>query len=285
MSEPLVGPFRAALGRRALLQVLGGAGAFFVLSACGPNGGSATPSAAPSTSASTSAATSGASPTAAVTSTSAGTAVVSPTGASPTAATTSAPATNPTSGRVIGAAPIPKPPPTPGGVPPTPIGVPTISAGAAPPKTTPGAASGGSQTETGAPTTPISQAAATGTAVPGSNGANAAPVTSAATSTPVPAVTVTITADGKFAPPNVTVNVGQAVKWVNGGRYPQTVTDDPTLAANKSTAILPNGAPAWNSGILNYQQSFVRAFTVAGDYQYFSIPFDSKGMTGKITVK
>lgn len=284
MSEPLPGVFRASLGRRALFQILGGAGALLVLNACGPSGGSSARSTAPATGASPTAATSGTSPTAAA-STSGATGVASPTGANPTAAATSAPAASPTSGRVIGAAPIPKPPPTPGGVPPTPIAVPTIPASAAPPQTTPGSASGGSQTETGAPTTPISQAAATGTAVPGSNPANAAPVSSAATPTPTPATTVTITADGKFDPPNVTVNVGQAVKWVNAGRYPQTVTDDPTLAANKSTAILPNGATPWNSGILNYQQSFVRAFTVAGDYQYFSIPFDSKGLTGKITVK
>lgn len=266
-------------GRRAFLRLFGGTGALLVLSSCtSPNNSSKSPVANGTASAGT--------PTAPRVTPALGTPAATGTaGATTSPGASPAAGTSPTAGRVVGAAALPKPPPTPGGTPPTPIGV-TPASTAAAPVSTPGSNSGGAPNVTGSRTTPVSQNAATGTAVPGSNRANAAPITSpTAAPTPKPSVTVTITAEGKFNPANVTVNVGQAVMWVNDGRYPQTVTDNPTLALNKSHAALPNGAKPWDSGILNFKQNFVHTFDVAGDYQYFSIPFESKGVVGKVTVK
>lgn len=158
---------------------------------------------------------------------------------------------------------IPKPLPTEGGVPPTVVG-------AAPTKAAAGAAvSGQSQNQVEQPGQP---------AVPA--GSPAAAATPAAT----PAATVTLTPDFKFDPAQVTINKGETILWKNEGRSPQTVTDDPARAADKANAVLPNGAKPWDSGVLNYGETYTHTFDVPGDYVYFSMAKEKAGMVGKITV-
>ncbi|MGI8855996.1 MAG: cupredoxin domain-containing protein [Thermomicrobiales bacterium] len=101
----------------------------------------------------------------------------------------------------------------------------------------------------------------------------------------MPAAKVTITAARAFDPPQVTVNKGEAIQWVNAGRAPQTVTDDPARAADKKNALLPAGAQPWDSGVVGGGAQYTRVFDVPGDYVYFSIPAEGQGLVGRITVK
>lgn len=144
--------------------------------------------------------------------------------------------------------PIPQPLPTVGGVPPTVIG-------AAP-----------------APASPVQSAA--------TPGASPQPM-----ATPAPVVTITLTPDFHFDPAEATIRAGQAVRWVNAGRSPQTVTGDPRLATDSSHALLPSGAQPWDSGVLNAGGAYVHVFDVPGNYAYFSIPQEQAGMVGRLVVQ
>ncbi len=99
------------------------------------------------------------------------------------------------------------------------------------------------------------------------------------------AVVVTITAGFKFSPAVVTINRGQTVTWKNAGRSPQTVTDDPLQAANRRNAQLPAGAEPFDSGVLNSDGVYSRVFNTPGEYVYFSVPYENKGMIGKVVVR
>ena len=102
---------------------------------------------------------------------------------------------------------------------------------------------------------------------------------------PAPSATVTMTPDFKFEPAQVTVKQGEAVKWVNQGRAPQTVTADPTRAKDKSHAAQPDGATPFDSGVVNAGGSFSHTFDVAGSYSYFSVPQEQNGMLGTVVVQ
>jgi len=103
--------------------------------------------------------------------------------------------------------------------------------------------------------------------------------------TPTPATTVTLTPDFRFEPAEVTVRVGEAVGWENVGRSPQTVTCDPARVRDKSLVSLPAGAQPWDSGVLNFGETFVQVFDVAGEYTYVSMPQEDAGMTGRVIVQ
>jgi plastocyanin len=61
--------------------------------------------------------------------------------------------------------------------------------------------------------------------------------------------------------------------------------NDPAKAQKPEHSALPQGAPAWDSGLLRAGQAWTHTFDVAGDYTYFCIPHESMGMIGTITVK
>jgi plastocyanin len=109
----------------------------------------------------------------------------------------------------------------------------------------------------------------------------------AATGTPLPTVAarITITSDGRFDPPQVTVNRGDTVQWVNMGRSPQTVTADPARVQNAANVALPAGVQPWDSGVINSSQTYYRTFDTPGTYRYVSLPDESDGTIGQITVQ
>ena len=111
-----------------------------------------------------------------------------------------------------------------------------------------------------------------------------APVAVASPSVAPAAARVTITSAPGFDPPLVSVSRGQSVQWVNTGRSPQTVTDDPTRVSNPNSAVLPTGAQPWDSGVLNSGQTFTFVFNTPGDYTYTSLPDELQGLIGHITV-
>ena len=163
--------------------------------------------------------------------------------------------------------PIPQPLPAVGGVAPTVVGAsPPVSAAQAENPAAPGA-------------TPLAGAQAQ------DENPGGPPQPLATPSTPIPVATVTLTPDFRFDPAEVTIKVGQAVHWVNAGRSPQTVTDDPTRAKDTSHVALPSGARPWDSGVLNAGDDYVHVFDVPGDYVYFSIPQEQAGMIGRVVVQ
>ena len=102
-------------------------------------------------------------------------------------------------------------------------------------------------------------------------------------------VTIKLTNSNEFQPATITVARGTTVTWINSGQAPHTVTGDPSKAAKPTDAVLPSGAPAWdsgqlNGGVLNSGQSFSYTFDMPGDYTYFCIPHESVGMVAHISV-
>lgn len=103
------------------------------------------------------------------------------------------------------------------------------------------------------------------------------------------AVTIEMTDGIRFSPDAVTIQKGQTVTWVNNSSMPHTSTDDPTknpvATDHPEYSVLPEGATAWDSGILQPGESFSVTFDVAGDYTYFCLPHALSGMIGSITVE
>ena len=87
-------------------------------------------------------------------------------------------------------------------------------------------------------------------------------------------VTVVTAAGTSFTPQNVTIAVGETVRWVvNNGTH--TVTPDN-----------PGQTGAWTgTGQLSGGQQFEHTFTTAGTFDYHCIPHQSLGMTGTVTVQ
>ncbi len=177
--------------------------------------------------------------------------------------------------------PIPQPLPTPGGTPVTPVGAAPATESPAPANVDNPAAGGTPAAEA----SPIAPPAENPVAGPGEP---AQPATESDAATPVaapPATTVTLTPDFRFDPPEVRIRRGEAVRWVNAGRSPQTVTADPSRVADPSLVALPDGAEPWDSGVLNAGDDFERSFDTPGEYIYVSIPQAGNGMSGRVIVE
>lgn len=175
---------------------------------------------------------------------------------------------------------IPQPLPSPGGTPPPLVGAAPTEAAA--PVSIENPASGGTP-EAG---TPIAggEMPVTNPQEPAQPAATPAVAPDAATEA-APAAVVTLTADFRFDPAEVTVRVGQAVEWRNEGRSPQTVTADPARVEDPSHVALPAGAQPWDSGVLNAGDTFRYLFEVAGEYEYVSMPQEANGMLGRVIVQ
>ena len=84
--------------------------------------------------------------------------------------------------------------------------------------------------------------------------------------------TVTVSMeDNYFDAPNVTVEPGTTVTWVQNGQNPHTTTSYDGL---------------WDSGIIEGGSGGTFSFTFEepGTYGYYCIPHEAQGMTGTITV-
>jgi plastocyanin len=119
-------------------------------------------------------------------------------------------------------------------------------------------------------------------------GVAAAKATPVGTTVSAPAVairaSISLSPDRQFSPPLLTIEVGQAIRWVNDSRSPQTVTCDPALVVDKSLVVLPDGAQPFASAGLNAGDAFVHVFDTPGDYQYVSLPFEAE-MVGRVSVR
>jgi len=84
--------------------------------------------------------------------------------------------------------------------------------------------------------------------------------------------TVTVSMeDNYFDAPNVTVEPGNTVTWVQNGQNPHTTTSYDGL---------------WDSGIIEGGSGGTFSFTFEepGTYGYYCVPHEAQGMTGTVTV-
>jgi plastocyanin len=103
---------------------------------------------------------------------------------------------------------------------------------------------------------------------------------------------VSTTATRRFDPESVTVSVGETVTWTNDEAEAHTVT--------AYQDELPDGAGYWASGgatseeeardriadgLLAPDDAFEASFSEPGTYEYFCIPHESEGMTGRVVVE
>lgn len=95
-----------------------------------------------------------------------------------------------------------------------------------------------------------------------------------------------VTRDGNyyFDPIGLQVQPGDTVTFENvSGSHSSTAYKKGT-GSSKVTRI-PDGAAAWNSGILTAEgATFTHTFDVEGTYDYFCIPHKALGMVGRIVV-
>lgn len=92
------------------------------------------------------------------------------------------------------------------------------------------------------------------------------------------------TADGRhfFDPAELTIRVGETVRWVNECEEGIACVHSVQVYPGK----IPAGAEAFDSGLLTERgQSFEYTFTIPGEYEYFCLPHEPFGMKGKIIVR
>lgn len=85
---------------------------------------------------------------------------------------------------------------------------------------------------------------------------------------------VLVTANSSsFAPAQVSVPVGQTVRWVSAGGSHTVTPDDPSQPG------------VWQSSPLGPGAAFEHTFAQAGSHPYHCIPHQAAGMTGTVTVQ
>ena len=80
-----------------------------------------------------------------------------------------------------------------------------------------------------------------------------------------------------FSPPNVTIHVGDAVRWTQSDSVSHTTTSGTTTGGVRH----PDGL--WNSGLMSRGQTFSHTFNSAGVFPYYCSPHFTS-MTGTVTV-
>ena len=88
-----------------------------------------------------------------------------------------------------------------------------------------------------------------------------------------------------YSPATLTVPQGATVTWLNKSYYSQSATCDPNQSGEKGIVNLPDGAQAWDSGLLYPGQRFSKTFDTPGTYVYFSQPRLSLNTVGTIIVE
>lgn len=87
----------------------------------------------------------------------------------------------------------------------------------------------------------------------------------------------------QFRSPLVWVDSGTDVTWVNESGSHSSTAYAP--ANGDKPRRVPEGAPAWDSGVLSEQgATFTQTFDTDGVYDYYCTPHESLGMVGRVVV-
>ncbi len=87
-----------------------------------------------------------------------------------------------------------------------------------------------------------------------------------------------------FEPREVTIHVGDTVKWENVGNSVHHATDSHEMAIKSEDVQSPGGTASFDSGFLRPGEAFTHTFTTAGVYKYVCVAHEASGMIGEITV-
>lgn len=96
---------------------------------------------------------------------------------------------------------------------------------------------------------------------------------------------ITMGDDMRFSPAKITIHRGQMVAWQNLSHQIHNVVDVPAQSPKAGVMTLPKGATTFDSGLMNYGQTYVQTFTVPGTYKYACSLHIANGMLGEIIVK
>ena len=88
----------------------------------------------------------------------------------------------------------------------------------------------------------------------------------------------------RFIPTQITIKAGDTVEWRNIGSIPHTVTADPGRAPSSRNVELPEGAEAFDSGLVMGGQRFRYTFSEPGVYRYVCLPHERARMLGSVIV-
>ncbi len=88
----------------------------------------------------------------------------------------------------------------------------------------------------------------------------------------------------RFVPTQITIKAGDTVEWRNIGSIPHTVTADPRRASSSTNVELPDGAEAFDSGLVTGGQWFRYTFSEPGVYRYVCLPHEPARMLGTVIV-
>ncbi len=88
----------------------------------------------------------------------------------------------------------------------------------------------------------------------------------------------------RFVPTQITIKAGDTVEWRNIGSIRHTVTADPRRAPSSRNVELPDGAEAFDSGLMMGGQSFRYTFSEPGVYRYVCLPHERARMLGTVIV-
>lgn len=124
---------------------------------------------------------------------------------------------------------------------------------------------------------------------PASPAAEGSPAEGSPAASPAAPVDVKMTQQLTFDPPELTINVGQTVRWVNDSPLPHTATGDreqnPVNTTHPEYVTLPERADPWGSELLQPGEEYEHTFTEPGRYDYICIPHVLSGMRATITVE
>ena len=88
-----------------------------------------------------------------------------------------------------------------------------------------------------------------------------------------------------FEPAELTIKVGDTVRWRNRSIVAHSVVCDPAKAKDANNGGHPPGAKPFDSGLFSDDATFEHTFTVAGAYRYFCLEHEAMGMVGRILVE
>jgi plastocyanin len=88
-----------------------------------------------------------------------------------------------------------------------------------------------------------------------------------------------------FDPAQITIHVGDSIKWENVGNSVHHTTDDPAAAIKADDVAKPPGAKPFDSGFILPGANFTQTFTVPGTYKYVCAAHETSGMSGEVVVR
>lgn len=96
---------------------------------------------------------------------------------------------------------------------------------------------------------------------------------------------ITMGEDMRFSPAKIVIHRGQTVAWQNMSHNIHNIVDIPAQSPRAGIMTLPKGAVGFDSGLMNYGQTWVQTFSVPGTYKYACTLHIANKMFGEIVVK